>query len=161
MAAAPVPMMDASQGNDLLNLPSTTAGSGGLNFTDMEFTVAQANDTVNQGPSQPMSMDMTSSHPEVIDLDSLFDTEAASGGQQSAAPTASMNLDGTPQVTEQPQQTGAQNNDIYDLGGGTAESMDLDFALDQSGGTGDSYLDELFFSTNDGSLGELDESSLG
>lgn len=108
-----------------------------------------------------MSMDMPGSNPDVIDLDSLFDTEAASGGQQSAAPTASMNLDGTPQTTEQPQQIGAQLDDIYDLGGGTAESMDLDFALDQSGGTGDSYLDELFFSTGDGSLGELDESSLG
>lgn len=154
-------MMDASQGNEFLNLPSTNPGSGELNFTDMEFTVAQGNDAVNQGPSQSMLMDMPGSNPEVIDLDSLFDTEAASGGQQSAAPTASMNLDATPQVTEQPQQTGAQYDDIYDLGGGTAESMDLDFALDQSGGAGDSYLDELFFSTGDGSLGELDESSLG
>lgn len=153
--------MDASEGNEFLNLPSTAPGSGGLNFTDMEFTVAQGNDAVNQGPSQSMSMDMPGSNPDVIDLDSLFDTEAASGGQQSAAPTASMNLDGTPQTTEQPQQIGAQLDDIYDLGGGTAESMDLDFALDQSGGTGDSYLDELFFSTGDGSLGELDESSLG
>lgn len=155
-------MMDASQGNELLNLPPTTSGGGGLNFTDMAFTVAQGNDSGNQGTSESMTMDLPGSNPEVIDIDSLFDTAGASGGEQSGAPTASMDLDNMSRPADQAQQSSSMLDDMYDLGGGTNESMDLDFAFDQSGGGGgDSYIDDLLFGTGDGSLGELDESSLG
>lgn len=159
-------MMDASQGNELLNLPSTTSGGGGLNFTDMAFTVAQGNDSGNQGTTQSMTMDIPGSNPDVIDIDSLFDTAGASGGEQpgeqSGAPTASMDLDNTAKPADQAQPSSTMLDDLYDLGGGTNESMDLDFAFDQSGGgANDSYIDDLLFGTGDGSLGELDESSLG
>ncbi|MBE3044615.1 hypothetical protein IMZ48_19030 [Candidatus Bathyarchaeota archaeon] len=155
VTAAPVPMMDASQGSEFLNLPATSGGDT-LNFTDMKFTIAQG-DEGNQGPSH--SMDLPGRNPEIIDIDSLFDTAGASGGEQSGAPTASMGLDNG---TGPGQQSSGALDDIYDLGGGTNEEMDLDFELDHGGGGGgDSYIDDLLFGTGDGSLGELDESSLG
>lgn len=170
-------MMDASQGNENLNLPSTTSGGGTLNFTDIAFTVAQGNDSGNQpndsgqqDTSQSMSINVPPSNPEVIDIDSLFDTASASGGekpeeqsgQQSGAPPAPMDSDNTSRPANQAQESSTTLDDMYDLGGGTNESMDLDFAFDQSGGGGgDSYIDDLFFGTGDGSLGELDESGLG
>lgn len=153
-------MMDASQGSEFLNLPSATSGGGTLNFTDMAFTVA-GNDGANQGPSQSTPTEVPGSNPDVIDLDSLFDTAAASGGEPSGAPTASMDLDTATMPSNQGQQPSTALDDMYDLGGGTAESMDLDFALDQGGGAGSSYINDLLFGTGDASLGELDESSLG
>lgn len=105
-------------------------------------------------------MDIPGSSAEPIDLESLFDTAGAAGGEQSTAPTASMDLDTTQSQADQPQQPSGALDDMYDLGEGTAESMDLDFEFDQSGGGGgDSYINDLLFGTGD-SLGELDESGL-
>ncbi|SPO00562.1 uncharacterized protein DNG_03310 [Cephalotrichum gorgonifer] len=164
--AAPFPAADASQVIDLVNLPTTTPGTSALNFTDMGFAVAQGDDAVTSALSQPMSMHIPASSAEVIDIDALFDTAPPPPEpttQQPPAPTASMTLDSTPGPSDlaQQQPLPAAHDDMYDLGGGTAESMDLDFALDQGGGEETSYIDDLFFGSNDASLVDLDENSLG
>ncbi|CAI4211838.1 unnamed protein product [Parascedosporium putredinis] len=126
---APMSVMDTSQ----FGLPPSMAG--GTNFTDMEFTVAQGSDPANHTPGHSMSLDM-GGNIDTIDLDSFFDAPHA-GSLEPQEPASPLNHD-----------------DIYDLGSATTESMDLDFALGQGGGS-TSYIDDLFFGSGDGSMGDL------
>ncbi|PKS06796.1 hypothetical protein jhhlp_006871 [Lomentospora prolificans] len=145
---APMPVMDASQ----FSLPANV--TSGPNFTDMEFTVAQGSDPANQTPGQSMSLDM-GGNIDNIDLDSFFDPPPPTGNQPGLAPTAPMAVDSAPLASSQKSQPSTLgHDDIYDLGSATTESMDLDFALGQGGGS-TSYIDDLFFGSGDGSIGDL------
>ena len=119
--------------------------------------VAQGSDPANQTAGQNMSLDM-GGNIDTIDLDSFFDPPAPMGNQQGVAPTAPMAIDSGPSASNQKSQPPMLgHDDIYDLGSATTDSMDLDFGLGQGGGS--SYIDDLFFGSGDGSLGDLGDSN--
>ncbi|KAL7811078.1 hypothetical protein V8C26DRAFT_409142 [Trichoderma gracile] len=131
------PAIDMQSGPPGPNMPPAMPEPSGMNFTDMEFTLAAP--PGGEGPGQPNttkepSFDMATFAPaeggdDLLNLNHLLpgDSNNASG----AAPQPQMKADGA---------AAPMNTDFFGPGSGAADGMDFDFSL---GGSGDDTFDDL------------------
>ena len=140
--------------------------AGGLNFTDMQFSLAPSvNGTQKPQNAPPAPM------PEFD-----FTTFAPQGGNNSNAfpvgnfpPEANPNSTGPngaphPPAPQPPNMAGKPDTNLDDLfnldNGSGADNMDLDLDLGADG-AGDSNFDELFSYPNDTDMGQFDNAYFG
>ncbi|KAH6604023.1 hypothetical protein Trco_007469 [Trichoderma cornu-damae] len=146
------PTVDMLSETSGLTQPPTIPETSGMNFTDMEFTLAPP--PGHEAPGQPIppkepSFDLTTFAPadggdDLLNLNHLLPTNQTTANNSSAAAAAQGNaIPGAQVKVEQTKVEAADstiNTDFFGNESGAADGMDFDFSL---GGSGDDTFDDL------------------
>ncbi|RFU75449.1 hypothetical protein TARUN_6782 [Trichoderma arundinaceum] len=141
------PVVDMLPETSGSNQSSAMPETSGMNFTDMEFTLAPP--PGNEATAQPItskepSFDLTTFAPtdsgdDLLNLNHLLPTDQAPANNSSsgAAPNAQVKVEDVKTEAVDPT---TMNADFFGAESGAADGMDFDFSL---GGTGDDTFDDL------------------
>ncbi|OTB00117.1 hypothetical protein M426DRAFT_26849 [Hypoxylon sp. CI-4A] len=125
-------------------------GNSGLNFTDMQFSLAPSNNETQGAPPAPMpEFDMTAFAPQDAGKDASKPNNAS--GQNTTATTSQQQQ---PPPPKEPEKADTNLDDLFNLdnNNGTDNMFDLG-----SGGVNDSTFDDMMFFNNDSDMGQFDE----
>ncbi|KFA52894.1 hypothetical protein S40293_01023 [Stachybotrys chartarum IBT 40293] len=152
---APMPLMDesASASNPVATESMPDAG---LNFTDMEFTLAPSGEPQDQSSTtaQDPSFDLSTFAPPDADddlmvLDNLLPTSNSDQAANAPAPPQPDvgSTVGGEQAVEKPEPSDHTFDDVFNMDGGVTDGTDFDFGID--GGLGEDTFDDLMNSRDD------------
>ncbi|KAL7786694.1 hypothetical protein V8C37DRAFT_289170 [Trichoderma ceciliae] len=145
------PTLDMLPDNSSLKQPPTIPETSGMNFTDMEFTLAPPKSEVlgqpnasKEPPFDPTTFAPADGHDDLVNLNHLLPSDQAIGNNSSSTATAQANSIPNAQVKVEETKGDAAdstlNTDFFGNESGAADGMDFDFSL---GGTGDDTFDDL------------------